>query len=55
MPKVKQKISGCFRTAEGANHFCLIRSCFDSLRKQGHSMLEVPRLAFIGNPNRPAA
>lgn len=55
MPKVKQKISGCFRTVEGANHFCIIRSCLDSLRKQGHSMLEVLRRAFIGNPIMPAA
>ncbi|MBJ7310419.1 transposase, partial [Rugamonas sp. CCM 8940] len=55
MPKVKQKISGCFRTVEGANNFCRIRSCLDTLRKQGHSMLDVLYRAFIGDPIMPAA
>lgn len=50
MPKVKQKISGCFRTLAGAEHFCVIRSCLDTLRKQGHSMLAVLQRAFDGNP-----
>jgi transposase len=55
MPKVKQKISGCFRTLAGADNFCTIRSCLDTLRKQGHSMLEVLRRAFVGAPIMPAA
>lgn len=55
MPKVKQKISGCFRTTAGADNFCTIRSCLDTLRKQGHSMLEVLRRAFAGDPIMPAA
>ena len=50
MPKVKQKISGCFRTLAGAEHFCVIRSCFDTLRKQSHGMLTVLQCAFAGNP-----
>lgn len=50
MPKVKQKISGCFRTLAGAEHFCVIRSCLDTLRKQGHGMLAVLQRAFAGNP-----
>ena len=54
MPKVKQKISGCFRTIEGAENFCVIRSCLDTLRKQGHGMLDVLQRAFSGNPIRPA-
>ena len=54
MPKVKQKISGCFRTLAGAEHFCVIRSCLDTLRKQGHGMLTVLQRAFAGNPIQPA-
>ena len=50
MPKVKQKISGCFRTLTVADHFCVIRSCLDTLRKQGHGMLTVLQRAFAGNP-----
>lgn len=53
MPKVKQKISGCFRTVEGAENFCVIRSCLDTLRKQGHGMLEVLQRAFAGNAIQP--
>ena len=55
MPKVKQKISGCFRTVAGAENFCVIRSCLDTLRKQGHGMLEVLQRAFAGNPIQPTA
>ena len=50
MPKVKQKISACFRTVLGAENFCVIRSCLDTLRKQGHGMLDVLRRAFNGDP-----
>lgn len=54
MPKVKQKISGCFRTLDGAENFCIIRSCLDTLHKQGYGMLDVLRHAFAGSPIRPA-
>jgi transposase len=50
MPKVKQKISGCFRTVGGAENFCVIRSYLDTLRKQGHDMLDVLQRAFHGKP-----
>ncbi|MBC7860602.1 MAG: transposase, partial [Burkholderiaceae bacterium] len=50
MPKVKQKISGCLRAVAGAENYCVIRSCLDTLRKQGHGMLEVSQRAFSGNP-----
>lgn len=53
MPKVKQKISGCFRTLQGAQTFCTIRSYLDTMHKQGHNMFEVLRLTFIGQPPSP--
>lgn len=49
-PKVKQKISGCFCKFAGAEHFCVIRLCLDTLRKQGHCMLNVLQSTFAGNP-----
>jgi transposase len=47
--------SGCFRTLDGAVHFCVIRSCLDTLRKQGHNMLAVFQQAFVGTPIQSAA
>jgi transposase len=55
MRKVKQKVFGCFRTLDGAEHFCVIRSCLDTLRKQGHRMINVLRHAFAGTAIRPIA
>jgi transposase len=54
MPKVKQKISGCFRTLKGAQDFCTIRSYLDTLHKQGHNLFEALRQTFMGNPPSPA-
>ena len=55
MPKVKQKISGCFWTLKGAQDFCIIRSYLDTMHKQGHNMFEVLRLTFMGHPPTPAS
>ncbi|WP_077273573.1 IS66 family transposase [Acidithiobacillus thiooxidans] len=55
MPKVKQKISGCFRTVDGANNFAIIRSYLDTLHKQGYNLLDALRQTFQGNPPQPAS
>ena len=55
MPEVKQKISGCFRTLNGAENFCIIRSYPDILHKQGHNTFELLFHAFMGNPLQPVS
>ncbi|MDQ3258625.1 MAG: IS66 family transposase [Acidobacteriota bacterium] len=50
MVKLYQKISGCFRTPEGARAFCRIRSYLSTARKQGHSPLVALERTFAGQP-----
>jgi len=49
MTKVHQKISGCFRSFDGARCFCLCRSYISTCRKQGISASDALRLLFDGN------
>ena len=53
MPKVKQKVSGCFRTPEGAAAFCTIRAHLATLHKQGFDRLQSLVLSFQGNVPQP--
>jgi transposase len=55
MPKVKQKISGGFRTLKGAQDFCVIRSYLDTMHKQGQNMFDVLRSTFMGRPPSPTS
>jgi len=53
MLKVKHKVSGCFRSPEGANYFCRIRGYISTLRKQEHSILAGLTSVFAGPPYMP--
>ena len=54
MIKVKQKISGCFRSLEGAQDFAKIRSYISTTKKQGLGILTTLRDAILGKPFMPA-
>ena len=53
MMKLKQKISGCFRSLAGAQQFCRIRGYISTLRKQDLPVLDALRSVFTGNPVMP--
>jgi transposase len=53
MMKLKQKISGCFRSPDGAKMFCRIRGYISTLRKQGNHVLDALIALFSGHPQFP--
>jgi hypothetical protein len=51
MMKVKMKISGAFRTLQGAQDFACLRSVVSTARKQGCNILQT----LAASPNQVAA
>ena len=54
MIKVQQKVSGSFRTQEGADTFCAIRSYISTARKHGHNAIDAIYNAFLDQPFFPS-
>lgn len=54
MVKVKQKVSGAFRTRTGADNFCAIRAYISTVRKHGHNVIDAIYNAFVGQPFMPS-
>jgi transposase len=54
MMKVQQKISGGFRSEEGATAFCRIRGYVSTMRKQGQNVLTAIERVFAGSPLVPS-
>lgn len=53
MMKGRQKISGCFRTQDGAAIFCALRSYLSTMQKQGVHLLTALRSLIVGSPLLP--
>jgi transposase len=55
MVKIQRKISGCFRTLQGAKDYCAIRSYLQTATKHGQQRLDVLISLFNGQPWIPSA
>jgi len=53
MVRVRQKISGGFRSWRGAEIFCTIRGYISTMRKQGQNVLAALNSVFAGIPRMP--
>lgn len=53
MAKVKMKVSGCFRTFEGADNFANIRSYISTVKKHARDILQDLASAMKGDPFMP--
>ena len=49
MMKVQQKISGTFRSVNGAKTFCRIRGYISTARKNSLSVIDAIQVVFEGN------
>jgi len=54
MMKLRQKISGAFRSFEALVDFCRIRGYVSTARKTGLNALDALRRVFLGHPFVPA-
>ncbi len=53
MIKVKQKVSGCFRSETHASYFTSIRGYISTLKKNDQNVLEKIKSVFLGKPFMP--
>jgi transposase len=55
MVKIRQKVSGCLRTLDGAQQFTLIRSYLATAGAHGRNLIEALTELVAGNPWLPTA
>jgi len=52
MSKVKQKVSGCFRTIEYAQAYCRISSYLQSMANKGYNPLIAIQISLAGEAHK---
>ncbi len=55
MMKLRQKISGVFRSEEGVTYFCRVRGFISTIKKHDRPVLSELRRVFEGTPFMPTA